>query len=160
MNSLSYHFKDKKCSLYSKAERIFLNLKISHNSPSPLPSSLPLKQARRSPRKKSRKHREYVFLPNLTTTSSPLKSHWCYNTQISLHPFFSVIINIILDCLYQLLFCLIFPAIIHFRFMIPQNPSIGSLSIHLPTLDMLWVIPASTIFCRKILEVYWYPLSE
>ena len=36
----------------------------------------------------------------------------------------------------------------------------GPLSIHLPTLDMLWGIPASTIFCRKVLEAYWQPLSE
>lgn len=37
--------------------------------------------------------------------------------------------------------------------MITQNPSIGPLSIHLATLDILYIIPASIIFCRKALEV-------
>ena len=46
-----------------------------------------------------------------------------------------------------------------FRFSIPQNASIGPLSIQRDTLDILWVIPALSNFFLNTFEVYWYPRS-
>lgn len=41
----------------------------------------------------------------------------------------------------------------------PQKPSIGPLSMHLPTRDILCVMPASSSFALNCLLVYWYPRS-
>ncbi len=42
----------------------------------------------------------------------------------------------------------------YFDFSIPQNASIGPLSIQRDTLDILWVIPASSNFFLNAFEVY------
>ena len=42
----------------------------------------------------------------------------------------------------------------------PQNPSIGPLSMHLAILDILCVIPAASSLAWKFRLVYWNPRSE
>lgn len=44
--------------------------------------------------------------------------------------------------------------------MIPQNHSIGLLSIYFVILDILWVIPGASSFPWNIQFVYWKSLSE
>ena len=44
--------------------------------------------------------------------------------------------------------------------MLPRNPSIGSLSIHLPTIDIDCIISASSNSILSCLEVYWRNGSE
>ena len=49
------------------------------------------------------------------------------------------------------------PYISHFR--MPQKPSIGPLSIHLPTRDILCFIPCLSSLALNCLLVYWKPRS-
>ena len=51
------------------------------------------------------------------------------------------------------------PAIVTLPLEDAQKPSMGPLSMHLPTLDMLCVIPAAVSLSWNTRVVYWKPLS-
>lgn len=48
-------------------------------------------------------------------------------------------------------------SVVTLRFVMPQNPSMGPLSMQWATHDTLWVIPACTSLWWKVRLVYWKP---